>query len=205
MGVGYDIEVVGGNLQGFLGDESKLRQLASAFIRGIVSTTYESIQRRLDEIAANKKPTDPTRPPMKTTGRLNTALRFSVSDLEGAIWMDQTIAPHAPYVERGVHRHEMRYLLNAKAPIPIPIGGKRVLFRRATEKWMGRPHPVWEYDEKAQLPVQHMTAGWIHPGYSGRWYFRDGAIDGIRTAMERQKRFVVRVAQVGLPALGEDL
>jgi len=40
---------------------------------------------------------------------------------------------YSEYLEKGVHRHVMDYLLKAKRPIPIDIGNK-VIYRRKTQK-----------------------------------------------------------------------
>jgi len=130
-------------------------------------------------------------------GRLARSPRYEVDETGGAVWIDKTIAPHASHVEHGVRRHEMRYLLKATSPIPIRLPGGKMLYRYATPKWMGRPHPAWDYEGSERLQTQMMTKGWIHPGYPGKFYFRTGVQEGMRRVREKQRRVVFRVMDVG--------
>jgi hypothetical protein len=120
--------------------------------------------------------------------------------------------------ELGVERHEMRYLLKSKRPIPLMIGkfnnsSKQMgvmIFRTATERWMGVPHTVngptvakigrlingrlvkpktklWEHQP-------YDATGWVHPGFPGKFFFRDGIKKAMVEVTRQMKGLTLRVA-----------
>ena len=68
------------------------------------------------------------------------------------------------YQDKGVRRHQMKYLTKSKSPIPLvakrnnPAKGEKIgdtIFRWATQASMNR-------------------GGWMHPGYKGKKFFGKG-------------------------------
>lgn len=121
--------------------------------------------------------------------------------------------------EYGVERHEMRYLLKAKRPIPLMIGsytrGKNVMgvmiFRKATERWMGVEHVVNSPTQaitgkraKNRLlrPIKpiswehppYQATGWVHPGFPGKFFFRDGVREAMNDINKNIEGITLRVA-----------
>jgi hypothetical protein len=73
-----------------------------------------------------------------------------------------TIDSPAPFLEKGIRRHTMRYLLNSKGPIPLEDATTgNVIFRWATKKSMAR-------------------GGWKHPGFKNGIGFATKAVQETR-------------------------
>ena len=188
--VGYGVEIVGSNLDEVMeNDPEKFIRYLNALLKAMAKETYEHVSANLAAI-----------PFKKPTGTLQHALRWDSGDGWAAVYMDDRIAPYAPHVETGVHPHTMRYLLKATSAIPVQVGSA-TLFRWATEKWMGRPHTIVD-------PVSglvHMSKGWQHPGYEGRYFMRDGVRDAVKVIDERTENFVFRIFTMGESAAGDSL
>lgn len=63
----------------------------------------------------------------------------------------------APFLEKGIRKHQMRYLLKAKRPIPVNVDAMNVVFRWATPKSMNE-------------------GKWKHPGFKRGKHFMKDAI-----------------------------
>ena len=118
------------------------------------------------------------------------AVGYRAEDFSCLIFIDSNIAPHAIYQEHGVKPHVMRYLLNATSPIPLQIGRAKI-FRWATERWMGIPHQF--IDPHSGMVMT--ASGWQHPGYPGKYFFRQGIKDTMIEVTERLQGIVIRVAR----------
>lgn len=157
-------------------DPDKFMLLIERFLAASAKTCHREIQNRLGQVEFKH-----------SKGRIQRALRYEVGDDWSAVFMDERIAPHARHVEHGVKPHTMRYLLKATRPIPVGVGNV-TLFRWATEKWMGTPHPM--VDPTSGLVF--MTKGWQHPGYAGKYYFRDGTLAAMEIVKSKGTRFILR-------------
>ena len=122
--------------------------------------------------------------------RLQRSIRFEAGDWSVKIFADPDIAPHAVYQEYGVEEHTMRYLTSATRPIPIRIG-TALIYRWATERLMGVPHRI--QDPQSGLIMQ--ATGWVHPGYEGKYFFRDGVKDTAEEATTRLRALVIKVVR----------
>jgi hypothetical protein len=187
--VQYHIDVVGTRFSEAFANEDEWVKHLRAVWEAIGNASLRNI---LDEInaASWKNP----------TGRLQRAVAWEAEDYAMIVYMDPSVAPHAIYQEFGVQAHVMRYLLNATGPIPVPTGetyltdpkGKypRTVFRKATERWMGVPHPYTD-----QRGVMRMASGWQHPGYEGKRYFRKGIERTLEEAQDHLKTVVLRMRE----------
>jgi hypothetical protein len=175
----YNIEFVGTNSSDNIIDPNKFKRYIRTAMGAIGASAVQNVNRRINEQEWKHQP--------RTLGR---AIRYEASDWGVSIYSDDRIAPHARYQEEGVERHEMRYLLQATSSIPLRIGNVTI-FRWATENWMGIPHRF--VDPHSGLVMQ--ATGWIHPGYPGKHYFRDGIKDTIREASQRLRGLVIKVAR----------
>lgn len=175
----YDVDVVGLNTTRRVTDIDKFRRYISKAMTAIGASGVKNINARINACNWKKHP--------RTIPR---SIDFNAKDWEVTIYSDPAISPHAIYQEEGVREHEMRYLLGATRPIPLEIG-RVTIFRWATERWMGVPHPF--VDPKSGL-VMHAT-GWVHPGYEGKHFFRDGIKDTMIEATNKLKGIVIRVAR----------
>jgi len=92
--VGYTIEAVAGTSRdSWLGDSaSRLRDEGGSCA---IETSFEAVEQSVEAVSATAK---------NSQGRLARAPRYETNERGGSIWMDETIAPHAPYVERAVRR-----------------------------------------------------------------------------------------------------
>lgn len=72
---------------------------------------------------------------------------------------------YASYLEGGVRKHKMKYLLDSKKPIPIDVANN--VFRWATKKSMSR-------------------GSWVHPGFKRGKGFLSSAIKRIRKDMKKE-------------------
>lgn len=187
---GYDVQIVGSDFEDrVINNPEKFKRGLNKLVRAMAVLAYESVSEKLRNT-----------PFKKSTGRIQQALRWDSGEFWSAVYMDDRIAPHAVYQERGVQKHTMRYLLKATAPIPIPVGNVTI-HRWATEKWMGRPHPA--VDPHSGLVF--MTKGWIHPGYEGHFFMRDGVREAVEKMSERMPEFVFRIMAFGENSVGETL
>lgn len=179
MSTRYTIEVVGTNAIKNLGDVSKFKNYVKKVMTAIGPTAVKNIQASI------------MRQEWKSAPRvLPKAVHYRIGDWYIEIFIDPNIAPFAIYQEEGVRTHEMRYLLRATSSIPLPVG-RATVYRWATEKNMGRPHTY--IDPKSGLVK--MATGWIHPGYPGKYFFRDGIKDTLKEVIERQRYLVLKVAR----------
>lgn len=185
----YEIAIVGADMRGFSGTRDRMVAQMERIMLKVTEETYSYVMLELQ--AQQFK---------RSTGNINRAVGHSWDSTlgEGSVYVDRKIAPYAVYVERGVKTHVMRYLLKAKRPIPVPSQKTgNIKFRWATEKWMGRPHIIQlDEDEGGGL---YMTKGWTHPGYAGRYFFREGVKSGIASARAHLKRkWIFRVRESGV-------
>lgn len=119
------------------------------------------------------------------TGNLQKAIKVDVQPSNGRvlIYADNAVAPYAPYQEKGVHKHQMTYLLKAKRPIPMSFADvKGPIFRKATQKSMDK-------------------GKWVHPGYPGKYFFKKG-IENAMTKINQHLKFL-SFKVVGVEGLGE--
>jgi hypothetical protein len=76
----------------------------------------------------------------------------------------------APYLEKGIRKHQMKYLMDSSKPIPVDIANS--VFRWATPKSMSERK-------------------WIHPGFTrGKGFIKRG----MERTTEKMKKEIVRVA-----------
>lgn len=185
----YGVQIVGTNALDVMTDPDKLERYITKLLEATAKTIYEKVQQKIGQVRFKN-----------STGTINRALRWESGDGWAAVFMDDAIAPYAVNVERGVRPHTMRYLLKATSAIPLQIGTAKI-FRRATEKWMGRPHP--SVDPHSGLVF--MTKGWQHPGYEGKFFMRDGFLEAVQEAQQRAPMFVFRLFEFGEAAAGDTL
>lgn len=86
------------------------------------------------------------------------------------------MAPHSPYVVKGVRRHQMTYLLKPgerrKVVRFVPKGGKVPIFRTVTPENLAR-------------------GAWWHPGYAGRDPVREAWGSPAMVNLRRRQRVLV--------------
>jgi len=70
----------------------------------------------------------------------------------------------AQFLEKGIKKHQMKYLMKSKKPIPIPDGAVNTIFRWATPKSMAE-------------------GKWMHPGFTRGKGFMKTAIKRTRSAV----------------------
>ncbi len=179
--MGYGVEIVGSNLDQAIEDPMAMERYLNKLLRATAKEIYNRVGSKLEAIDF-KNP----------SGAIQNALKWDSGDGWAAVYMEDSIAPYAQYVETGVKAHTMRYLLKAESAIPIKVGNATIQ-RRATEKWMGRPHPI--VDPVSGMVM--MTKGWMHPGYEGHYFMRDGVEEAVQIADEKTENFVFRVFTLG--------
>ena len=74
-----------------------------------------------------------------------------------------SVADPAPYLEKGIRKHQMKYLMKSKSPIPIDVGDANMIFRWASPKSMSE-------------------GKWVHPGFKRGKGFMKTAV--VRTRQE---------------------
>lgn len=174
----YDIDVVGFNASKRI-DIDKFRAYISKAMTAIGGAGVRNINSRI--MACDWKNSPRT---------INRSISFDAKDWQVTIYSNPHISPHAIYQEEGVERHEMRYLLKASSSIPLKVGKAKV-YRWATERWIGVPHTF--VDPHSGLVMN--ASGWVHPGYPGKYFFRDGIKDTMIEATNKLKGLVIKVAR----------
>jgi len=172
-------EIVGTNAPGAVESE-RLMRLVEATLRVIGADAVKEIQERLAQ--ANFK---------DSKGGIQRALGWEVDGATLTVSVDERVAPYAKYQESGVRRHEMRYLLKSTRPIPVKGGPGCVVFRWAKEEDMGREHL---YKDECHGGAMAMASGWVHPGYEGKHFFRDGINAVVARMPSYSKALSLRVA-----------
>lgn len=175
----YQIRVEGLNTGKRISNIGKFREYVSKAMVAIGASGVRNITHRIMQQDWKNAPR-----------RLQRSIRFEAEDWSVKIYADPDIAPHAVYQEYGVEEHTMRYLLHANAPIPIKIGSA-LIYRWATERLMGVPHRM--QDPHSGLIMQ--ATGWVHPGYEGKYFFRDGVKDTAEEATNRLRALVIKVVR----------
>ena len=204
MAVEVSIEIVGADLLSNMKDPAIWERMQMEMLKTIGMKSVTSIQ---NEIRNRKWKSG-------TPASLINSTKFVVGKNTVEVRVDKSFAI---YQERGVRRHEMRYLLNAKGPIPLMIKGGNVgrghgalIFRRATEKWMGVEHVVngptpalvgklkaGRITKPKKELVNHapyLATGWVNPGYPGKFFFRDGIKNAAYDITREIKGITLRVA-----------
>jgi len=173
---------VGTKLAENFADESKWAKYLAKVWTAIGTSAVQNIQDQLGAIQFKN-----------STGRLQRAVSWKSYDWGVLIYMDKDIAPHALWQEIGVKEHTMTYLLKAAGPIPVPTGHPSphgIAFRPALEKWMGVPH---QYKDSYDGSIKWAT-GWVHPGYEGKYFFRDGIKNAVKDASQRLRGVIFEMA-----------
>jgi len=109
------------------------------------------------------------------TGTIQNSIKFKAQPEKNRviIYADIGVAPHAVYQERGVQKHQMVYLSTAVRPIPLA----------------GKPGTTWRWASKKSMD----EGKWVHPGYPGKFFFRDGVMSAIKLMNQQLKRLVINV------------
>jgi len=175
----YNIKVEGLNSGKHISNINKFREYVQKAMAAIGAAGVKNITHRIMQQDWKNSPK-----------RLQRSVRFEAHDWSVSIFADPDIAPHAVYQEYGVEEHTMRYLEKATSPIPIRIGNA-LIYRWAREKQMGVPHQI--QDPHSGLIMQ--ATGWVHPGYEGKYFFRDGVRDTVDEATTKLRALVIKVVR----------
>ena len=189
--VRYEVSVVGSRGMDRITDPDRWREFLQKAWEAI---GLEAVANITDEIgsAGFKNP----------TGNLQKAVSWMASTYALLIYMDPKVAPYAVYQERGVHEHVMTYLLTTgdSSARPIPIGPG--VYRWATRRWMGIPHPYTDLSDSALhqpwgalAGAGKIASGWRHPGYPGKRYFRKGIVRTLDYAAEQFRTLIFRMSE----------
>jgi hypothetical protein len=189
INVAYNVEVVGVKGTENIKSEEMWRAYIAKTWETIGPLAVKNIQTEIGNVKWKK-----------ANGSFPRAVSWRADKYKMIVFMDPAIAPHAVYQEIGVHEHTMLYLLTATRPIPVPTGESyltdpkkkypRTVFRWATQRWMGVPHPYTD-----QRGVQRMATGWVHPGYEGKRFFRKGIDATLEEATRHLKLLVFKLTE----------
>ena len=135
-----------------------------------------------------------------SNGRLLGAVRMRVVPEQWMVevYNDKALAPWAIWQEKGVHEHQMRYLLNHHNPntIPYVVKGVRFLFAGRNSKKWGAKGVRFATITSASFDQISKWSGrpkWTHPGYPGKFFYRDGLVEALDEIRGKFKRFTFRV------------
>lgn len=96
------------------------------------------------------------------------SIHFSYDEASASVTLYSTKS-HLEYHDEGVKPQQMLWLLNARRPIPLRIGGGTVIFRWATRASMRR-------------------GSWWHPGIPAKNFVARGVDSAARAAREALRR-----------------
>lgn len=116
-------------------------------------------------------------------------------NLEVIIYNDYRIAPHAIWQEKGVRKHKMEYLEGKTIPYVI-INGKFMFAGKGSSSFM-QPGTRFAKITKESFNKINPSTGkpkWEHPGYPGKFLYRDGLKDAISEIEQRFNMFTFKIA-----------
>ena len=123
-------------------------------------------------------------------------MRLDKEHLEVTIYNESSLAPYAIWQEKGVHKQKMTWLIGKTIPYKIVNGhfmfagknspfflrDKNVKFAKITAESFNRTNPVTG------------KPSWEHPGYPGKFFYRDGLRECLPEIKAQLRGFTLRVA-----------
>lgn len=123
-------------------------------------------------------------------------MKLDKQHLEVTVYNDRSLAPYAIWQEKGVHKQKMTWLIGKTIPYKIINGhfvfagknspfflkDKNVKFAKITAESFNRTNPVTG------------KPSWEHPGYPGKFFYRDGLRESLPEIRAQLRGFTLRVA-----------
>jgi hypothetical protein len=120
---------------------------------------FQNVLRRIGMKGVNNIRSEIKKRDLIDTGKMYKSVNYKMTPQGVRFIVDSP----APFLEKGIRKHTMKYLLNSKGPIPIQDASTgNLIFRWATKESMAR-------------------GGWKHPGFKRGKKFMSSSIKRTRT------------------------
>jgi hypothetical protein len=178
----YQVQIIGSNLPSETAMFESLKQdMREKLLPEIANIVRKRIQDKINAFQFKH-----------SKGMMASAVRIQLNpkQLEVIIYNDNTIAPWAIYQEKGVKKRPMNWLIGKTIPYTI-MGGKfsfakgnpKAQFARVTAENIGKINP------KTGKPR------WVHPGYPGKYFYRDGLKEAVEEIRSHFKVFTFKIVE----------
>jgi hypothetical protein len=184
------MEIVGTNRPSSIASGNAMKRYLAEKVLPFIGLTIQSkIRSKLNTYNFKKGVGSP---------KMRDAVRMRVDQqkLEVVVFNERSLAPYAIWQEKGVHRQKMTWLIGKTIPYKIINGhfvfaGKgspfflkdsNVKFAKITAESFNRTNPVTG------------KPAWEHPGYPGKYFYRDGLRESLPAIRAQLRDFTLRVA-----------
>ena len=186
----YSLEIVGSNQPTKIahGDAMK-RYLVEKALPFIGLTIQNRIKDKINRYQFKKGTGSP---------KMREAVKMQVDahNMEVTVYNERSLAPYAIWQEKGVHKQKMTWLIGKTIPYKM-INGKFVFAGRNSRFFMKDKDTRFAKITAESFNRTNPVTGkpsWEHPGYPGKWFYRDGLKESIPQIREQLKGFTLRVA-----------
>lgn len=186
----YSMEIVGTNRPSKIASGNNMKNYLGEKVLPFIGLVIQNkIKDKLNRYQFKKGTGSP---------RMRDAVKMKVDrdKLEVTIFNEKSQAPYAIWQEKGVHKQKMTWLIGKTIPYKIINGhfvfagrnsrfflkDKNVKFAKITAESFNRTNPVTG------------KPSWEHPGYPGKFFYRDGLKESLSEIKEQLKGFTLRVA-----------
>ena len=145
--------------------KQKRKRLPPEKLRKQFKSEFQNLLRRAGMKGVNNIRSEIKKRKLIKTGEMFKSVNYKMTK-KGVKFV---VAHPAPYLEKGIRRHTMRYLMKAKRPIPIEVSEANVIFRWASPKSFAEGH-------------------WKHPGFKRGKKFMSSAVKRTREEMSKEFR-----------------
>lgn len=130
--------------------KTKRKRKPASRLRREYKADFQNVMRKIGMKGVNNIKSEITKRNLIKTGEMIQSTNYKMTPKGVRFIVDDP----APYLEKGIRKHQMRYLMKSKGPIPIQVDEANVIFRWASPKSMRKGH-------------------WKHPGFTrGKGFMR---------------------------------
>jgi hypothetical protein len=116
--------------------------------------------------------------------------------MEVMVYNEKSLAPYAIWQEKGVQKQKMTWLIGKTIPYKI-INGHFVFAGRNSPYFLKDKNVSFAKITAASFNRINPVTGkpsWEHPGYPGKYFYRDGLRESLPGIREQLKGFTLRAA-----------
>lgn len=189
-GVSYNVSIVGANNSTKIGQG---RYIENYLLQVLLPEIGNIIHRHITEKIRSY-------PFRNQQGKMLNAVKIRIipNELAVEVYNEQSLAPWAIWQEIGVKKQKMLCLINKKNPntIPYVIRDGHFEFAGRNSRFWGAPDVRFAKINTASFDKISSFTGkpkWEHPGYPGKFFYRDGLIESLAECRQKFREFTFRI------------